>query len=103
MVWLSMVVMVPFDLAIIDSGPAAAADAAAADDADADAAADADAGTDAGAPAPLTLVGKILEVAMLHLGSTGPSREAAAVLLARLLTRPGMQAKLREFVQWGEP
>ena len=94
MVWLSMVVMVPFDLAIIDSGPAAAADAA-------DAAADADA--DAGAPAPLTLVGKILEVARLHLGSTGPSREAAAVLLARLLTRPGMQAKLREFVQWGEP
>jgi hypothetical protein len=102
MVWLSMVVMVPFDLAIIDSGPAAAADAADADAA-ADAAADADAGADAGAPAPLTLVGKILEVAMLHLGSTGPSREAAAVLLARLLTRPGMQAKLREFVQWGEP
>ena len=100
MVWLSMVVMVPFDLAIIDSGPAAAADAA---DADAAAAAAADADADAGAPAPLTLVGKILEVAMLHLGSTGPSREAAAVLLARLLTRPGMQAKLREFVQWGEP
>ena len=35
--------MVPFDLAIIDSGPAAA-------------------DADAGAPAPLTLVGKILEV-----------------------------------------
>ena len=84
MVWLCMVVMVPFDLAIIDSGQVAAAD-----------------GADADAAAPLTLVGKILQFARLHLGSTWPAREAAAVLLARLLTRPGMQAKLREFVQWG--
>ena len=82
MVWLSMVVMVPFDLAIIDSSSAVAADG------------------EAAAP-PLTLVERILQLARLHLGSTGPAREAAAVLCARLLTRPGLQPHLREFVRWG--
>ncbi len=85
MVWLSMVVMVPFDLAIIDSGPATAAEADAA----------------GGAAAPPSLVGKILQAGRLYLASTGPAREAAAVLCARLLTRPGLQPRLREFVQWG--
>ena len=83
MVWLSMVVMVPFDLAIIDSSSAVAA-------------ADGEA-----AKPPLTLVERILQLARLHLGSTGPAREAAAVLCARLLTRPGLQPHLREFVRWG--
>ena len=99
MVWLSMVVMVPFDLAIIDSGPAAADAAAAA--ANTAGVFDAPADLAAGAHASLSLVGKILAVARRYLGSTGPAREAAAVLLARLLTRPGLQPRLREFVQWG--
>ena len=30
-----------------------------------------------------------------------PNPNPIEVLLARLLTRPGMQPKLREFVQWG--
>lgn len=77
MVWLSMVVMVPFDLSIIDS--AVTSDAAA-----------------AGSP----LVASIEKLALSYLGSTGPARDAAAILLARLLTRPGLQAQLSRFVTW---
>merc|ERR1719181_2452489 len=69
-----MVVMVPFDLAIIDSSSDGATG---------------------------TLVARILEVARSYLASTGPAREAAAVLCARLLTRPGLQPHLRQFVRWG--
>lgn len=74
MVWLSMVVMVPFDLSIVDS--AALTD---------------------GQP----LVGSMLSLATSFLASTGPPREAAAVLAARLLTRPGLHLHLRAFVSWG--
>ena len=84
MVWLSMVVMVPFDLAIIDSGQVAAAD-----DADAGAAApltlvadDAAAAPPLGPPSALaakTLVGAIERLALQFLDATGPARDAAAV------------------------
>ena len=89
MVWLSMVVMVPFDLSIIDSSTADAAAGAAVGVADAD------------APADATLVGSIERLARAHLPATGPARDAAAVLLARLLTRPGLGLRLCAYVRWG--
>lgn len=79
MIWLSMVVMVPFDLSIIDSsihGPG-------------------------GDGAPVPLVKRIEQLACAHLSSPGPARDAAAVLLARLLTRPGLQPMLRGYITWG--
>ena len=37
---------------------------------------------------------------MQFLDATGPARDAAAVLLARLLTRPGLQPALSDAVAW---
>ena len=93
MVWLSMVVMVPFDLSIIDSSVATATV-----DADADATTTTTTTTGSqGSP----LVQSIERLAMGYLGSTGPAREAGAILLARLLTRPGLQHMLSAFITWG--
>ena len=92
MVWLSMVVMVPFDLSIIDSSLDHTATGAGAADGTA-----AGGGGSKGSP----LVKSIERLALSYLGSTGPARDAAAILLARLLTRPGLQLQLSEFVVWG--
>jgi hypothetical protein len=81
MIWLSMVVMVPFDLSIIDSSTHSAA-----------------AGGDA---ERVPLVKRIEQLACAHLSSPGPARDAAAILLARLLTRPGLQPMLRGYITWG--
>ena len=43
----------------------------------------------------------MLQLSRTLLYSTGPPRDAAAVLAARLLTRPGLHAQLREYVSWG--
>ena len=80
MVWLSMVVMVPFDLSIIDSSSAH---------------------HPAGTSSAVPLVKRIEQLACAHLSSPGPARDAAAVLCARLLTRPGLQTMLREYIAWG--
>ena len=84
MVWLSMVVMVPFDLRIIDSSLDAGGSAV-------------DGTVGQGSP----LVKTIERLALAYLGATGPARDAAAILLARLLTRPGLQPQLSSFVKWG--
>lgn len=68
--WLAVLVMVPFDLNVIDStlttrpapGPGGPAE-------------------DEG------LIAKVIRLAKEHLADQGPGREAAAVLLGRLLTR----------------
>ena len=100
MVWLSMVVMVPFDLSIIDSTVPLAANAAAANAAAAGSteAAQAAASTEARGGRPL--VEAIEKLAMSYLGSTGPARDGAAICLARLLTRPGLQRQLSAFITW---
>ena len=77
MVWLSTVVMVPFDLSIIDSSV-----------------------NDRNATAASTLVQSIERLAIGYLSTAGPACEAAAILLARLLTRPGLQTMLCNFVSW---
>jgi len=104
MVWLSMVVMVPFDLSIIDSTVPLAANAAAAGSTEA---AQAAASTEAAQAAASTearggrpLVEAIEKLAMSYLGSTGPARDGAAICLARLLTRPGLQRQLSAFITW---
>jgi hypothetical protein len=64
--------LLPFDLNLIDStlGAPTASPAA------------------PGAPPPQQgLIASVVELARAQLGSAGPSRDAAAVLLARLLTR----------------
>ena len=41
-----------------------------------------------------------MELCKRHLSSPGSSREMAALLLGKLLTRPDTQAALLEFLQW---
>lgn len=85
LLWLSVLMLLPFDLNLIDStlgGPAAAPT-----DPAAPGAAPAAAGEAAAAPAQLGLISSVVQLAQAQLGSPGPSRDAAAVLLARLLTR----------------
>jgi hypothetical protein len=74
MMWLSIVVMVPFDLESIDS-----------DD----------------GPGGQSVIGAIVALCERHLGDAGRTREAAAELVARLTTRPDMRAEhLERFTRW---
>ena len=61
LLWLSLIVMIPFDLKRVDS--------------------------EWGVPGKKTLVDKIIDMAKRYLSSTGKEHEGAAIVLARLLTR----------------
>ena len=86
-----MLVLIPFDIAIVDSllapaQPGASAPAAAAA---------------AAAAAYPPIVRTILSLCQGYLGSPGSTREMAAVVLGRLLTRPDMAPALHDFLDWG--
>ncbi|KAL4443777.1 hypothetical protein ABPG75_011514 [Micractinium tetrahymenae] len=124
LLWLSMLVLIPFDIAIVDSSLAAEASAAtpaaaAAGNGSAAAGNGAGPGAEAGsssgtapaaddALAPLRLapgvppiVDTILGLCQRHLASPGSTREMAAVVVGRLLTRPDMAPALAAFLSWG--
>jgi len=76
LLWLSMLVLVPFDICSIDSGLE---------------------------NNDVTLVGALCDLATEYLRDAGPTREAAAVCLASLLKRPDMEAQqLAKFLTWAE-
>uniref|UniRef100_A0A7I4D1R8 Tubulin-specific chaperone D n=1 Tax=Physcomitrium patens TaxID=3218 RepID=A0A7I4D1R8_PHYPA len=85
LLWLSILVLIPFDLASVDTS---LADPRAADTMLA--------GDDEATP----MVQKIINICTIHLENPGPSREMAGVLLSRLLTRPDMRGALRRFMAW---
>ena len=119
LLWLSMLVLIPFDIATVDSSLAAGAASLSLSAANGgDAAAAAAPGTGAGSScggsggpaegAPLALppacppiVGTIVGLCARHLASPGSTREMAAVVLGRLLTRPDMAPALAAFLDWG--
>ena len=77
LLWLSIIVIVPFDLQTIDSSKAAL-----------------------GGSGP-GLVDRIVSVCKMYLRDSGPIRNAAALCLSKLLTRPDMEARhLSEFLVW---
>lgn len=83
LLWLSMLVLVPFNICSIDSGV--------------------DAGQSGRAQSSVTLVGAICDQATEYLRDPGPTREAAAVCLASLLKRPDMECgQLAVFLKWAE-
>eukprot|EP00884_Botryococcus_braunii_P022550 jgi/Botrbrau1/897/Bobra.0167s0018.1 len=79
LLWLSQLVLIPFDLAIVDSS---LADAPA---------------CDGGTP---PLVAQLIAMCQEHLRSPGSAREMAARVLGRLLTRPDSANALAEFLKW---
>lgn len=77
LLWLSIIVIVPFDLQTIDSSRA---------------------GLSGSGP---SLVDRLISVCKMYLRDSGPSRNAAALCLSKLLTRPDMEARhLSEFLIW---
>lgn len=95
LLWLSMLVLIPFDIAIVDSSLAATPTPAASSGSNEVAA------SQPAAPAYPPLVGTILELCQRYLASPGSTREMAAVVLGRLLTRPDMAPALAAFLDWG--
>lgn len=75
LLWMSVLVLIPFDLSTVDS-----------------------------ADRKLTargLTDRLIELCKVYLGDTGAPREAAAVLLGKLFSRPDMHAnKLSQFFSW---
>lgn len=82
LLWLSILVLIPFDLASVDTS---LADSRAAD------------ARLNGDDEPPPLVQKIIKICTVHLENPGPTREMAGVLLSRLLTRPDMRGALRRY------
>jgi hypothetical protein len=82
LLWLSILVLIPFDLATVDSSL--------------DASAPATGGGDATPP----VVRGIIELCRGYLREPGIVRDMAALALAKLLTRPDMGAPLAEFIAW---
>ena len=93
-----MLVLIPFDLAIVDSSLAAVASSSGEQSGGSGGAA---ASPAAAAPAYPPLVGTILELCQRYLASPGSTREMAAVVVGRLLTRPDMAPALDAFLGWG--
>lgn len=82
LLWLSLLVMVPFDLAVVDSSYIQVSTAS--------------------SPPPIAI--KLLSLCRYHLSSPGATREMAALLTARLLLRPDITPKTmmcEEFIESG--
>ncbi|XP_015869592.3 tubulin-folding cofactor D isoform X1 [Ziziphus jujuba] len=80
LLWLSILVLVPFDISTIDTSIASI--------------------TSFGEHEPVPLVSKIIGFCKDYLSSAGPMRTIAALLLSRLLTRPDMPKASSSFVEW---
>ncbi|KAK9814241.1 hypothetical protein WJX72_002759 [[Myrmecia] bisecta] len=81
MLWLSQLVLIPFDLATVDTSLSNLA------------------ATDRMPEVP-PVVQQILVLCRSYLASPGSIREMAALLVGRLLTRPDMAPALRQFLAW---
>lgn len=78
LLWLSILVLVPFDISTIDTSIASI--------------------TSFGEHEPVPLVSKIIGFCKDYLSSAGPMRTIAALLLSRLLTRPDMPKASSRFL-----
>lgn len=81
LMWLSLLALVPFDFSLIDSS------------------------LGAGEPAPEAygcppIAANLIATCKEFLAAPGSTREMAAVLVGRLVTRPDMQGVLQEYLQW---
>ncbi|QDZ21898.1 tubulin-specific chaperone D [Chloropicon primus] len=81
LLWLSLLVLIPFDLATIDTG---------------------DAGSGASSEAGKSIVLKILGTCKVFLQNAGLVRDMSAYLLSQLLTRPDSAHVLKEFLEWSQ-
>lgn len=83
LMWLSLLVLIPFDLYILDSSMGAQESV--------------EGKKDTVAPVAQLLI----DTCLGFLSSSGPTREMSSVVLGRLLTRPDLGPALLEFTHWG--
>ncbi|CAN1308050.1 Tubulin-folding cofactor D [Linum perenne] len=81
LLWLSVLVLVPFDISSIDTSIVSSCQ-----------------GSEDDEPAPLVL--KILNFSKDYLSSAGPMRTMSGLLLSRLLSRPDMPMAFTSFMGW---
>ncbi|KAM1263652.1 hypothetical protein ACFX2G_029250 [Malus domestica] len=80
LLWLSILVLVPFDISTVDTSIAN--------------------NSNLGKLEPAPLVLRIVGLSEDYLSNSGPMRPIAALLLSKLLTRPDMPRAFSSFVQW---
>lgn len=80
LLWLSILVLVPFDISSVDTSIANTHS------------------VDANATPPL--VSRILEISKEYLSNAGPMQTIAGLLLSKLLTRPDMSPAYTSFIEW---
>ncbi|KAJ0113303.1 hypothetical protein Patl1_00240 [Pistacia atlantica] len=80
LLWLSILVLVPFDISTVDTSIAN--------------------NDDLGKNQPAPLVLRILGFCKDYLSNAGPMRTIAGLLLSKLLTRPDMPTAFASFVEW---
>ncbi|KAK6918554.1 Tubulin-specific chaperone D, C-terminal [Dillenia turbinata] len=80
LLWLSILVLVPFDISSVDTSIANSTELAGDE------------------PPPLVL--RILRISKDYLSNAGPMRTIAGLLLSRLLTRPDMLNAFSSFIEW---
>ncbi|KAL6129252.1 hypothetical protein ACLB2K_072605 [Fragaria x ananassa] len=80
LLWLSILVLVPFDISTVDTSIAN--------------------NSDVGKLEPAPLVLRITGISKDYLSNAGPMRTIAALLLSKLLTRPDMPRAFSSFVEW---
>ena len=81
LLWLSLLVLVPFDLATIDSSMI---------------------NVESSEPSSDSIVFKLVETCKEYLANSGLVREMAAYLLSQLLTRPDNTQALKDFFEWSQ-
>lgn len=94
LLWISIIVLIPFDLNSVDSTmatPAAAVSSSA----------PATLGPGGVALGSTGIISSLISLGCMYLSDTGPPREAAAVMLSKLFSRADMHARhLAAFFQW---
>jgi tubulin-specific chaperone D len=84
LMWLSLLVLIPFDLVLLDSSLGHSVTA-----------------RDESAAVIAPLGARLIRLSRRFLRCSGPTREMAAVLLGRLVTRRDLEPALSEFADWG--
>ncbi|XP_057830679.2 tubulin-folding cofactor D isoform X2 [Cryptomeria japonica] len=81
LLWLSILVLIPFDMSSVDTALAGAENCS-------------------GKDSPPPLVERMITVCKDYLSNPGPMRKMAGVLLSRLVTRPDMKSALKSLTTW---
>ncbi len=89
LLWLSIIVLIPFDLATVDSSHGGGSHGGAA----ATSASASSSSPSSSTASSSSIVASLFEIARGYLADAGPTRDMAAVLVSRLFSRPDLQVQ----------